>query len=134
MQLFWVFFSTFCGQKIEKKIKYFSNRIEKLHKMAFIYIYIFFFEKVEKSWKNWNYLHKIFVTMYSIPYTRAGAYFHKSFTRHTVIGERRLIAFFQLMYGIPNNFLIWYSYVLVGSSIWTLLFQICVVPNIFSDM
>ena len=36
-----------------------------------LYIYIFFFfEKVWKSWKNWNYLHKIFVAMYSIPYTR----------------------------------------------------------------
>ena len=30
--------------------KYFSNRIEKLHKMAFIFLYIFLkkFEKVEK--------------------------------------------------------------------------------------
>ena len=33
--------------------------------MAFIIF--FFFEKVWKSWKNWNYRHKIFVTMYSIP-------------------------------------------------------------------
>ena len=36
-------------------------------------------------------------------YSRAGAYFHKSFTRHTFIGERRLIAFFQRLYGIPNR-------------------------------
>ena len=28
------------------------------------------FEKVWKSWKNWNYLLKIFVTVYSICYTR----------------------------------------------------------------
>ena len=34
-----------------KKIfkKYFSNRIEKLHKMAFIYFFFFFFEKIEKT-------------------------------------------------------------------------------------
>jgi hypothetical protein len=46
-------FLCFGGQKkFEKKFeKYFSNRIEKLHKMAFIYIYFFFekFEKVEKT-------------------------------------------------------------------------------------
>ena len=39
--------------------------------MAFIYIYIFFHEKVWKSWKNWNYLLKILVTVYSICYTRS---------------------------------------------------------------
>ena len=70
-------FLCFGGQKIKKC---FSNRIEKLHKMAFIYmyiyipIYIFFFEKFWKSWKNWNYLHKIFFTMYSICYTREPTY------------------------------------------------------------
>ena len=37
--------------------KYFSNRIEKLHKMAFIY----FFFKFEKGEKNWNYRYKIFI-------------------------------------------------------------------------
>ena len=52
--------------------KYFSNRIEKLHKMTFIFFFSFF-EKVWKSWKNWNYFHKIFVTMYSICYTRIAA-------------------------------------------------------------
>ena len=43
------FFYGLEGKKIKKKYfkKYFSNRIEKLHKMAFIYI--FFFEKVWKS-------------------------------------------------------------------------------------
>ena len=37
-----------------------------LKKRAFIYIYFLFFEKVWKSWKNRNYLHKIFITIYSI--------------------------------------------------------------------
>ena len=31
----------------------------------------FIIENFWKSWKNWNYLHKILVTMYSICYTRA---------------------------------------------------------------
>ena len=40
------------AKKISKFFwKYFSNRIEKLHKMAFI-IFFFFLEKVWKSWKN----------------------------------------------------------------------------------
>ena len=47
-QLLRAVFLCFWGQKIEKKEKikkYFSNRIEKLHKMAFI-IFFFFAEKV----------------------------------------------------------------------------------------
>ena len=53
-QLLRVVFSTFWGQKkLKKKFKkHFSNRIEKLHKIAFIIFFFFFFEKVEKSWKN----------------------------------------------------------------------------------
>ena len=45
MQLFEVVFSTFCGQKKNLRFlkKYFSVRIEKLHKMDFIKK---FFEKV----------------------------------------------------------------------------------------
>ena len=36
--------------KFKKKIKYFSNRIEKLHKMAFINLFFLKkFEKVEKT-------------------------------------------------------------------------------------
>ena len=69
MSNFWgEFFYVLGGKKnLKKKIwKHFSNRIEKLHKMALI----IFFEKLWKSWKNWNYLHKILVTMYSICYTR----------------------------------------------------------------
>ena len=38
--------------------------------------YIFFFEKFLRSWKNWNYLHKIFFPMYSICYTRHTVYPH----------------------------------------------------------
>ena len=46
-------FFHFLGGKKNLKFfrKYFSNRIEKLHKMAFIFF--FFIEKVWKSWKNW---------------------------------------------------------------------------------
>ena len=63
-------FLCFGGQKKFKIFfkKYFSNRIEKLHKMAFIYIFFFFlnFEKVEKTvflglilrFSNLNVLHK----------------------------------------------------------------------------
>ena len=60
MSNFWgQFFLCFGGQKKILKLKilkiflkYFSNRIEKLHKMAFIKIFLFFlkkFEKVEKT-------------------------------------------------------------------------------------
>jgi hypothetical protein len=47
-QLLRVVFSTFCGQKKKYLKKYFSIRIEKLHKMAFIYIFFYKFEKIEK--------------------------------------------------------------------------------------
>ena len=50
-QLLMVVFSTFCGQKkyLKKILKYFSVRIEKLHKMAYIiYFFLKKFEKVEK--------------------------------------------------------------------------------------
>jgi hypothetical protein len=45
-QLLRVVFSTFCGQKknLKNLKKYFCIRIERLHKMTYIYIY--FFEKV----------------------------------------------------------------------------------------
>ena len=51
------------GKNFFKNIfKYFSNRIEKLHKMAFIiFFFLKKFEKVWKSFKNWNYPHKIFI-------------------------------------------------------------------------
>ena len=39
--------------------------------MTFIIFFSFFLKKFEKVEKNWNHLHKIFVTMYSICYTRA---------------------------------------------------------------
>ena len=42
--------------------------------------FFFFFEKVWKSWKNWNYLLKIFVTVYSICYTRTVTCAHYLFT------------------------------------------------------
>ena len=38
--------------------------------MAFIIFFFFFLKKFEKVEKTSNYLHKIFVTMYSICYTR----------------------------------------------------------------
>ena len=52
-QLFEVVFSCFEGQNFFFKFfkKHFCVRIEKLHKIDFI-IFFFFFEKVEKSWKN----------------------------------------------------------------------------------
>ena len=44
------FFHVLGGKKNLKNFsKHFSNRIEKLHKMAFI---LFFSEKFEKSWKD----------------------------------------------------------------------------------
>ena len=48
-------------------LKYCSVRTKKLHKMKLN----FFFDTLKKENNlNWIYLHKIFVTMYSIPYTR----------------------------------------------------------------
>ena len=76
MSNFWGPFFHFFGVKKKFKNffwKYFSNHIEKLHIMAFIY---FFFYNFWKSWKNWNYLHKIFFPMYSICYTRHTVYPH----------------------------------------------------------
>ena len=50
MSNFWGPFFHFFG--VKKFLKYFSNRIEKLYKMAFPIFFLFFFEKVEKSWKT----------------------------------------------------------------------------------
>ena len=49
------FFHVLGGKKIIKIFfkKYFSNRTEKLHKMAFIIFSFIIIEKVWKSWKNW---------------------------------------------------------------------------------
>ena len=54
MQLFGVVFPTFCGQKkIENFKRYFSIRIEKLHKMDFIILFLKKLEKIEKI--NFNF-------------------------------------------------------------------------------
>ena len=39
--------------------------------MAFIKFFFFIIENFWKSWKNWNYLHKILFPVYSICYTRS---------------------------------------------------------------
>ena len=53
MSNFWgeIFYVLGGKKKIEKKFeKYFSNRIEKLHKMAFLFFFLLkMFEKVEKT-------------------------------------------------------------------------------------
>ena len=56
-QLLRVAFSTFCGQKNSKFFqKYYSIRIEKLHKMAIInYLLLKKFEKTEKIGYNSNF-------------------------------------------------------------------------------
>ena len=97
--------------------------------MAFIYIFIFF-EKIWKSWKNWNYLHKIFVTMYSICYTRVLLFKQDilTFFKHLPVfsvfcGLSNKMFFFSLVYvqrgqEQSSKYLIWnvqaYKYLIIN--------------------